>query len=1427
MIRTVSSIVLASLLCVPLLVVGQSKKPGVVPNYGKLPLSFEANQGQTDPQVRFTSRGNGYSLFLTDSAAVLDLSKPASGRASGQQPGTDGKGSAAERSAQKGDVIRMELVGADPKAHVEGTEPLPGKANYFVGNDPARWHTDVPTYAKVRYASVYPGVDLVYYGNQRQLEYDFVVAPGADPSKVRLHFEGAKRLALTPSGDLEVIGHNGQIAFHKPVIYQTIDGGRRDVAGKFMLSNKDQVQFALGGYDRERALVIDPVLTYSTYFGSLSSSYSVAVDTQGNAYIAGSAGPGQFPTVTGSYNTSQYSCCAFVTKFNPSGSALVYADFFGGASFPYIYGDPDTVSAIAVNSSGEVYATGFAYSTDFPVTNGAFQSVNNAGANRSSNAFVVKINSSGSALLYATYLGGSTSSAGNAIAIDGSGNAYIAGGTLDLDFPFTSGSFQTVNLAHAGGYVTGFVAKLGATGTSLGYATYLGGSNLTRPNGIAVDGTGNVYIAGNTVSTDFPVTSGAFQTTDYPPSNVGGGINRLSTTAFVTKLNPSGTNEVYSTYLGGNGGTWGISSDQANAIAVDGSGNAYVAGSTQSTDFPITAGAIQTSIPSTNILGCSFVSKLNSDGSALAYSTYLAGGYQDFANGIVVDSLGDAYVVGGTWSQDFPVTPGALQVNANALSSEDGFVSELNPNGTQLIYSTYLGGGNLDYANKAALDAGGNLYVTGEAASTDFPVTSSAYLRTWGGSGFTGFLTKLALSQSTSPQKTATPSFNPPGGQFAAAQSITLADTTPGAVFYYTTDGSVPTKSSTRYQSPIAITKTASITAFAAANGYANSDVATTTITIGTSTQTAPTVSVTPSSSTVNTAQSVQVTVNISGSGATPTGSIVLTSYGYTSPSVALSNGSATVSIPAGSLAVGIDTITATYTPDSSSSAAYKSSTGTATVTVSKIAPTVTVTPSSTNITTEQALSVSVTVSGVSGNSTPTGTIVLTSGSYTSASATLSGGSATISIPAGSLSEGSAALTAMYTPDSSSSSIYASGTGTANVTVTHTVSTATVTVTPSASSITTVQSLTVSVTVSGSSGGTTPTGTVVLTSGSYASTATALSGGTATIPVPAGSLLAGSNTLTATYTPDTGSSSIYNSASGTAAVTVSKVTPAVTVTPASNSITTGQALSVTVAVNAGSGSRTATGTVTLTSGSYSSSATALSNGSATISVAAGSLTEGTDTITAAYTPDASSSPIYAGSTGTASVTVTTAQQASFSISGTSVTLKAGATQGNTSTITITPFGGFTGSVALSAAVTSSPSGSAYSPTFSFGSTSPATISGSSAGTATLTITTTAPTSTSAMAIPHSRDKFPLAPVTGAALAGLLLFMRVPRSRSWLTRLGTVLLLAIAMGAFVGCGGGGGTKTSNTGGTPTGAYTITVIGTSGSTSSAGTITLTVQ
>ncbi len=591
-----------------------------------------------------------------------------------------------------------------------------------------------------------------------------------------------------------------------------------------------------------------------------------------------------------------------------------------------------------------------------------------------------------------------------------------------------------------------------------------------------------------------------------------------------------------------------------------------------------------------------------------------------------------------------------------------------------------------------------------------------------------------------------------------------------------------------------------------------------------------PTVTVTPSASSVTTAQAFTVTIAVSGGSGnpTPTGSVTLTSGSYTSAATTLASGSASISIPAGSLTVGVDTLTASYAPDSTSSTTYVSANGINSITVtstSNSTPTVSVTPSASPITVAEALTVTVAVAATSGHPTPTGSVTLTGGGYTSSATTLSSGSASITVAAGSLAIGADTLTATYSPDSNSSSTYNPASGTATVTVTAKV-TPTVTVSPSPSSITTAQSTTVTVTVASGGGYGTPTGSITLTGGGYTSAATTLASGSASITIQAGALAAGTDTLTATYTPDSTSSPIYNSASGTHAITVTglQTTPTVSVTPSASQITTAQAVVVTVTVAATSGNPTPTGSVTLAGGGYTSSATTLSSGSASITVAAGSLAIGADTLTATYTPDSNSSSVYDSATGTATVTVTAVP--SFALSGSSVSVAPGATSGNTSTITVTPSGGFTGAVTLTAAVTSSPSGAQDLPTLSFGSTTPVSITGSSSQQATLTISTTAAT-TGALDKP-AQLPFRRYGEGGAALA-CILFLCIPtRRRGWRNLLGLFMLAVVLAGAQA-CGGGGGGSSNppSNPGTTAGTYTITITGTSGTLTETGTVNLTVQ
>ncbi len=599
-------------------------------------------------------------------------------------------------------VFSMKLVGTIRNARVTGLEELSGKSNYFLGDDPKKWRTNLPTYAKVKYTNIYPGVDLVYYGNQRQLEYDFVVQPGADPSVIRLGFADSVRLAK--GGDLVVGAEGGEVVFHKPVVYQlAADHGQTTkevLQGEYLVGSNRQVTFQVPSYDKTRPLMIDPTLVYSTYMsgGNMEAGSAVTVDASGNTYATGYTFSLNFPVTSSAFQpklggVQGSTSNAFVSKLNAAGSALLFSTYLGGAGF-------NRGQGIAVDASGNAYVTGWTASDNFPTTPGALQTTSGGGYD---DAFVSKLNATGSELLYSTYLGGSSYDEGRSIAIDTAGNAYVTGLTYSPNFPTTAGSFQTAcQLEDA------FVAKLNAAGSGLLYSTYLGGDSYDEGHGIAIDASGNAYVTGLTYSSDFPATPGAFQTA------FGGGFD-----AFVSKLNAAGSALLYSTYLGGSGDDVGF------GITVDVPGNAYVTGYTYSSDFPTTPGAFQASYGGGGGYDDASVGKLNAAGSALLYSTYLGGSGVDAGFGIAVDASGNAYITGGTFSTNFPTTAGALQT---AFSGQnDAFVGELNSTGSVLVYSTYLGGNNVDQGFGITVDASRNMYVTGVTFSPNFPTTAGAF----------------------------------------------------------------------------------------------------------------------------------------------------------------------------------------------------------------------------------------------------------------------------------------------------------------------------------------------------------------------------------------------------------------------------------------------------------------------------------------------------------------------------------------------------------------------------------------------------------------------------------------------------------------------------------------------------------------------------
>lgn len=768
-----------------------------------LPLSFEANQGQSDSRVKYLSRGDGYSLFLTDSAAVLALSK-----ADPSIVEREREPHIAKRS--KVDVIWLELAGTGTGLRVSGAEELPGKANYFIGNDPAEWRAGVSTYAKVKYQNVYPGVDLVYYGNQRQLEYDFVVSANADPKTLRLRFEGVQHLSLTPSGDLTINGKNGEIAFRKPVVYQMRNGVRESVAGRFQLVGGNSVRFAVGSYDHARALIIDPVLAYSTYLGGSGgdSGNAITVDAAGDFYVVGGTTSPDFPVTTDAFqkvnngmafDNGFYENNVFVTKFNPRGSALIYSTYLGGTTNdetpPGTYVG-DVATGIAIDAAGDAYVTGYASSYNFPVTRNAYQKVNKTYGSGTfysnpvgNNAFVTKLSPTGSALIYSTYFGGSGAFSDTGeqyygdtpvgIAIDPAGNAYIAGTTGSADLPVTSNAFQKVNKA-GGGALNVFITKFNSAGSGLIYSTYLGGSGFfdgrnldaDTAGGIVIDSAGDAYVTGTSYSSDFPVTADAYQkvnkanhSPDWSGSN-----------AIITELNPGGSALVYSTYLGGS------ETDTGNSIALDATGNAYVVGSTTSADFPTTRGAFQRTfqIDTQGYGKHAFLTQIDSTGSALVYSSFLGGNGIDVANSIALDAFGSTYVTGTTTSTDFPVTSDAYRKANHSPVYGNAFVSKLDPKGASLLYSTYLGGsatqggGFGDSGNGIAVDWFGQPYVTGRTCSTDFPLASVPFQGKNKGTGCTAFVSKFIINTVTGTKLTS--NGNP---QRAGVQVTFTADVAP------------------------------------------------------------------------------------------------------------------------------------------------------------------------------------------------------------------------------------------------------------------------------------------------------------------------------------------------------------------------------------------------------------------------------------------------------------------------------------------------------------------------------------------------------------------------------------------------------------------------------------------------------------------------
>lgn len=703
-----------------------------------LPLSFEVNEGQTDSRVKFLARGAGYALFLTQDRAVLALphtssqdNKPAMPAAPYAIPrASDDTGKPSQPAAGES-VLSMKVVGANPAAKLQPLEKQVTESNYFIGNDPAKWHRGIENYSKIRYAAVYPGIDLVYYGKQGSLEYDFVVKPGADPTNIQMALgsgpegQGHISMKVDASGNLIAALDGSEVQFHKPVIYQPAPATseKESVAGGFVMQADGSVRFDVGPYDHSRELVIDPALGYSTYLGGSNEDIAYAVNYGvrfGYLLVAGTTRSSDYPTVIGLYPFGGGTCgtqpCRdiFVSKLNPTLTSLAFSTYVGGS------GD-DVALAMAQDPYGDFFLTGYTTSTNFPIAGNIFQR-HFAGGSVTGDAIVVEVESAGKYLQYSSYLGGSGDDAGYGIAIDQVGNAFVVGSTTSTNFPVTSGAYQkTCGLNSGGTCSTAWVSEVNIAGSALTYSTYLGGSGGLgeAAYGVAVDTSDNAYIVGITGTPNFPTTTGAYQTKCGTNSLCNGTYD-----GFVSKMNPSGSGLVYSTFLGGSG------YDYLSGVAVDTASNVYVAGGTISSDFPTTSGAAQTTyggasagcVPSAStVCGDVTVTKLNSGATALVYSTFL-GGSGDESNGfsLALDSATNAYVTGFTDSANFP------QVNAMQTyggGSGDAFVTKINPTGTAFTFSSYLGGNGWDFGYRTATDPNGNFYVAGGTTSTNFKTT--------------------------------------------------------------------------------------------------------------------------------------------------------------------------------------------------------------------------------------------------------------------------------------------------------------------------------------------------------------------------------------------------------------------------------------------------------------------------------------------------------------------------------------------------------------------------------------------------------------------------------------------------------------------------------------------------------------------------------
>ncbi|WP_051314880.1 SBBP repeat-containing protein [Alteribacter aurantiacus] len=652
----------------------------------RLPLYFIENKGQKCDDILFYAYGADCSLEFVKNGVYLTFYDHSS----------RGTKIYDRKKTTKGVTLFFRFIGSNTEVAAKGHRKQSYITNYFKGSNPANWLRNVPSFSRVTYESVWPGIDVIFYEKAGKLKYDFVVHPGANVNDIRFKYEGADDLWLSEDGNINLKTPLGIFQDKKPFTYQSVKDKKQEIQTLFTMNEESIFGFAVHDYDPRTVLIIDPGLVYSTYVGGTLGDFANgnAVDDYGNTYVTGFTESSDYPTTPGAFDVvynGEFDC--FVTKLDASGSALVYSTFLGGTGF-------DEGRDLTVDVYGNAHVVGFTDSQDFPTTPDAFETTL---SDSSFDVFTVKLDASGSTLVYSTYVGGIGDDFGIGIgnAVDAYGYAYITGFTNSVDFPTTPGAFdQSLN-----GDFDGFVTKLDASGRTLVYSTYLGGTAEDFCKDIEIDKYGNAYVTGVTESADYPTTPGAFDQV------YNGEFDLL-----VTKLDASGKTLVYSTFIGGSG------FDEGRSITLDAYENAYVTGRTFSADYPTTPGAFDPVF--TNSFDV-LVTKLSATGESLVYSTYLGGTNEEDSFAIATDIYDQAYVTGFTASSDFPTTTDAFDTVFNGV--QDVFLTKMDTSGQTLVYSTYLGGSNVDQGRAIEVDAYGNAYAAGFTDSTDYPTTPGAF----------------------------------------------------------------------------------------------------------------------------------------------------------------------------------------------------------------------------------------------------------------------------------------------------------------------------------------------------------------------------------------------------------------------------------------------------------------------------------------------------------------------------------------------------------------------------------------------------------------------------------------------------------------------------------------------------------------------------